>query len=195
MTQSEPSPGSPVNMLLGPRTLELLDVDSGDSIQVVHEWHRGGAETYVTDFLLKQDGEQKHLIAKACIKFGPREAMDEWLDRRQIMQNNGVQFPELFAVDGATIVEEYIPFEFSFAYAQGNEATRSLLRERFIDTYKRISGAGFSPQSLHDVRSHGDDVVVIDVGEDIGGHISIDRCDLSVVVKAEQSFRDRISPR
>lgn len=180
--------------LLGSRTFELLHISESDRLTVVNQWQRGGAETYVTDFIVEREcGGKEHLIAKACIKFSPREAMAEWLERRQTMQNNGVQFPELFAVDGATIIEEFIPFTFKEAFKQSDDNQRIKLREKYIDTYKRIYGAGFIPVSLHDVRSHGDDVVVIDVGEDIGGYMPIDLCDLSVILKAESSFRDMIS--
>lgn len=179
---------------LGPNTLELLRVIDSSTIRIINPWQRGGAETYVTDFEVER-GENKveHLIAKACIKFGPRQAMEEWLERRRLMQENGVLFPEVSTVDGAMIIEEYIPYTFKEAYSHADEDRRLTLRENYLQTFKRIYGAGFNPMSLHDVRSHGEDVVVIDVGEDIGGHTPIDLCHLSVILKAESSFRDMIS--
>jgi hypothetical protein len=179
---------------LGPNTLELLAVADSSAITIINPWRQGGAETYITDFEVDRGQDIKeHLIAKACIKFGPREAMEEWLERRRIMQENGVIFPEISVIDGATIIEEFIPYTFGEAYKEAPEDQRAILRERYIDTYKRICGAGFTPASLHDVRSHGDDVVVIDVGEDIGGHMPIELCHLSVILKAESSLRDMIS--
>jgi hypothetical protein len=181
---------SSVEKFLGPDTLNLLGVSDGSKVQIVSEWMRGGAETYVTDFVVEREqGVKEHLIAKACIKFGPREAMEEWLERRRIMHENGVLFPYLSAVDGAMIIEEYIPFTFKEAYFKATTDQRDQLRERYLLTYKQICGAGFKPASLHDVRSHGDDVVVIDVGEDIGGHTPIKACALSVILKAEASLR------
>lgn len=180
--------------LLGPRTFELLDIESSEQLTIINWWQQGGAETYVTDFEVDRgEDSAEHLIAKACIKFGPREAMEEWLERRRLMQENGVTFPKISAVYGATIIEEYIPYTFKEAYVNSSPENRERLRERYITTYKRICGAGFTPSSLHDLRSHGDDVVVIDVGEDIGGHTPIDVCDLTVIVKAEASFRNIIS--
>lgn len=181
--------------LLGPRTLELLQIGSPNQLTIINQWQRGGAETYITDFIVERGpGNKEHLIAKACIKFSPREAMNEWLERRRIMQENGVLFPKLFAVDGATIIEEYVPYTFKEAYNQSNEDQRSELRENYISTYKRVYGAGFKPASLHDVRSHGVDVVVVvDVGEDIGGYMPINLCNLSVIIKAEASLREMIS--
>lgn len=176
---------------LGSSVLDQLGIDSYEQIRIENPWYRGGAETYVTDFIIHDaEGKSTHLIAKACIKFSPREAMAEWLDRRRLMESNGVNFPKLFAVDGATIVEEYIPHTFKEAYLLSEEESRQELRSGYIDAYKRICGAGFNPASLHDVRSRGNDVVVIDVGEDIGGHMPISSCDLSIILRAESSFRD-----
>lgn len=179
---------------LGPNTLELLAVADSSAITIINPWRQGGAETYITDFEVDRGQDIKeHLIAKACIKFGPRQAMEEWLERRRIMQENGVIFPEISVIDGATIIEEFIPYTFGEAYNRASADQRTQLRVRYIDTYKRICGAGFTPASLHDVRSHGDDVVVIDVGEDIGGHMPIELCHMSVILKAESSLRDMIS--
>lgn len=177
------------SQLLGPNTLALLGVKS-DGIKVVTPWHQGGAETYVSDFLLTKSGKTQHLIAKACIKFGPREAMSEWLGRRKTLQENGVNFPELVVVDGATIVEEYIPYSFAEAFNSADSDSQPGLKFAFVDTYKRIVGAGFSPMSVHDIRSRGNDAVVIDVGEDLGAPSPITSCNLSIVIDAERHFRN-----
>ena len=177
------------SQLLGPNTLSLLGVGSSD-IEIVTPWHQGGAETYVSDFLLTKSGEAQHLIAKACIKFRPREAMSEWLGRRKMLEENGVNLPELVVVDGATIVEEYIPYGFAEAFNSANSDSQPRLKFAFVDTYKRIVGAGFSPMSVHDIRSRGNDAVVIDVGEDIGAPSPITSCNLSIVIDAERHFRN-----
>jgi len=177
-----------LSSLLGPRTLELLKVERPDDIHLIQDWRRGGAETYVTVF---EVGGRK-LIAKACIKLPPGEVVREWLERRRIMSENGVVFPEVIAVDSATIIEEFIPLEFIQAYKFADEGEREQLENGFLCTYKRIYGSGFSPTSLHDLRSHGDDVVVVDVGEDIGGYVCRNASDISVAIKAEKSLRDAI---
>lgn len=183
-------PGPFTKSYLSPNILATLGVTDNSQIEIINDWKRGGTETYVSDFIFTSNEDSRHLIAKACVKFGPREAMSDWLDRRQKMQENGVLFPQLVAVDGATIVEEYIPLTFAQAYRQSDENQREILRKAYIDTYKRICGAGFSPISLHDVRSRGVDIVVVDPGQDIGGYVVIDYCDLSTIVKAEKSFRE-----
>jgi len=179
--------------MYGPHVLRVLGVNDGALIEVNQDWHMGGAETYVSDFHLINGDQRTHLIAKACVKFAALETMNEWLERRRVLSQNGVLFPKLVVVDGATIVEEYIEFSFREAYiVASDDSVRDSLRTRYLDTFKRIVGAGFTPMSLTDVRSRGDDVVAIDVGEDIGGRSEISSCRLDVVSQAEAQFRKLI---
>lgn len=195
MTRAEQNnQSSSAEAFLGPNTFELLRVADKSAVTVINPWHQGGAETYVTDFKVDRgENNIEHLIAKACIKFYPLQTMIEWLERRMLLQENGVLFPKVIAVDGATIIEEFIPLTLKDAYAKADNEARNQLRESYITTFKCIYGAGFNPTSLHDVRSHGNDIVVIDVGEDIGGYVPIDVCDLAIIPKAEASFRNIIS--
>jgi hypothetical protein len=52
-----------------------------------------------------------------------------------------------------------------------------------------MSRTGFWPISLHDVRSRGNDVVVIDMGEDIGGPHSIVLDEIEVTDLAVKAFQ------
>lgn len=171
---------------LGKKTFELLGTHTANDITIINDWHKPGAESYVTDFTLRQGDTKRHLIAKACVKMMPRETMAEWLTRRRALKDNGVSTPELFAVDGAMIIEEYIPFTFSEAYK--NDTVRSILRVAFTDMYKRTVGIGFLPISFHDIRSRGDDCVMVDVGEDLGGLRDITACSLDTISNAEQQL-------
>ena len=178
------------SLFLGPDTLHVLEISSPEQITIIEWWKPGGAETYTACFsLIDNDGVHRDLIAKACIKLCPRETTQEWLQRRAILSENGVHFPEIYAIEGATLVEEFIPYTFFEAYKTANQKQRSALEECFKNTYLKIIGAGFNPTSLHDLRSHGDDVVVIDVGEDLGPPRPINSCDLSAVLNAEKQFR------
>lgn len=135
--------------------VSLLLAD-GDSIQVINEWAPGGAETYVSDFLVvHQEAVVGHFIAKACIRMCPKETMDDWLKRRTILQSAGVSVPGLYIVDNATLVEEFIPHTFIDAYRASDEQNKALLESNFVEAYKRIRGAGFKPVSFHDIRSRG----------------------------------------
>jgi hypothetical protein len=193
-TQEE-SGRKPNPMILGKNTAALLGIESLASIQILTPWYQGGSETYVTDFLLKREGESpQHLIAKACIKMGARYAMAEWFKRRERLTENGITFPVVHAIDepGATWVEEFIPYTYKEAYDTGDDQHRSELKRRFVETFLRMEGVGFAPKGLHDLRSHGEDVVVVDVGEDLGGWKENDYCDLGAYIRAEQFFRTGI---
>lgn len=156
--------------LLGASTLELLGVETYEALQVVNPWRRLGNETYCCDFILEKDGSKSHLLAKACIKLFPYETMQEWLDRRQRLQEFGVSVPRLEAIDRATIVEEFIPYGFSTRHKEGSEEERSALEGAFHGLVRRVFAAGFSPVSFKDVRSRSQDAVIVDFGEDLGGY-------------------------
>lgn len=185
----------PAAITLGQETLELLGVDSDDEIQELGPWYRGGAETFVTDFWRRSDGlPPAHLIAKACVKFCARETMADWFERRKTLIENGVDFPNVYALhsEGAMWVEEFIPYSFREAHKMANDSDRKLLEESLLDTYLRIEGAGFRPLSLHDLRSRGSDVVMIDVGEDVGGKRDISQCEVSARQRAMQHLSKAI---
>jgi hypothetical protein len=177
---------------LGRSTLELLQVSDISTVQILNPWYQGGAETFVTDFLLRSGKDKTlHLIAKACIKMCARATMKEWFERREALGENGVSFPNVHATDyeGATWVEEFIPYTFREAHKQADRAQQRSLEDQYAQMYLRIEGAGFKPLgALHDVRSHGTDVVMIDVGEDIGGKVDIQSCDIDAKTRARQSL-------
>lgn len=163
--------------LLGPNTLSVLGTDDPNDITIIRPWFRGGNETYCTEFTQQTGGVFRHLMAKACVKLCPIESTAEWLGRRKIVEAIGVQVPELVAqVDRATILEEFIPFTLAQAFARADEDGKAQIHAALDDTAERILDAGFSPLSFHDVRSRGNDMVIIDFGHDLGSvdhHINV----------------------
>lgn len=147
--------------------LEQLGEKFPGPISVVNDWHRSGAETYATDFVVGHD--KQHLIAKACVKFTPLEAVKEWLERRQVINDAGLTTPKLHIVEGSVVVEEFIPHTLSDAYQNPIAYdSRERLKNGLNDTLQTIYGLGFNALSLHDLRSRGNDVVIIDFGSDLG---------------------------
>jgi len=113
------------------------------------------------------------LIAKACVKLCCLAIeMKKWFEKRNVLAENGVSFPNIHGVDlkHAIWIEEFIPYTLKDAYKLATSPERKkALENQFYQTYMRIIGAGFGPIiRLHDLRSRGNDVVMIDVGEDIG---------------------------
>ena len=174
---------------LGESTKEILGITSDDQIESLNEWTQKGGETFSCDFILRDGDTLRHLIAKACIKYCPVETVDEWMERRQKLEEVGVIVPALFKRDRAVIIEEFVPYTLHEAFAMATSVQKDEIEESFVSTYETMSRTGFWPISLHDVRSRGQDVVVIDMGEDIGGPhaIALDEAEVTdLAVKAFQ---------
>jgi len=151
----------------------MLD-DSSDeySVEVVSEWYRAGAESYILDFLVNQSRDNtdttRRYIAKACIKVPCSDNMNDWVSRRKTLEAAGVNTPRLYAVKKAVLIEDHVPHDLKTAFdAAGEDGQRRIVANLF-DMYDRIQTAGFQPRPFHDLRSHGDDVVAVDFGEDLG---------------------------
>lgn len=175
---------------LGNETGPILDEIGLSEIEILHDWMQLGSETFSTDFNAHDTtGHALHLVAKACVKYFPVETMAEWISRREVLSQSGVIVPALLTHQRSLIIEEFIPYSFREAYELATSTRKIALQKAFVDTYKRVFGAGFGPFSLHDARSHGDDVVLIDMGEDIGSPKEIDRCNLSISKYALEAFQ------
>lgn len=133
------------------------------------KWVRPGAETYILQFSILTPEARARFIAKACIKVPVADCLQEWLDRRSLLADMGVATPQLHAVGRGTIIEEYIPYDLPTAYQQCTDPERAGLTTAYTDTYRRVWDSGFRPLSLHDARSRGSDVVLVDFGSDLGG--------------------------
>jgi hypothetical protein len=174
---------------LGESTKEILGITSVDQIESLNDWIQKGGETFSCDFVLRDGDTLRHLIAKACIKYSPVETVDEWMERRHKLEQIGVTVPILFKRDRAVVVEEFVPYSLQEAFTLGTSIQKGEIEQLFVSTYETMSRAGFWPISLHDVRSRGQDVVVIDMGEDIGGPhaVTLDKVEVTdLAVKAFQ---------
>lgn len=147
--------------------LERTDEDF--ELRSLGEWLRGGAETYILHLELTTVNRRHRLIMKACVAYPAgktlSETFDSWLARRARLSTFGVETPHLFGSGNALLLEEYIPLTLPQAIDQ--DSSHSLI-ERLGWTYGRIRAAGFVPTSIHDWRSRGSDIVVIDFGQDLG---------------------------
>ena len=160
--------------LLG-NTANLVTVYSGETVSVINGWRRGGSETYISDFVIDSQSSKRHLLAKACVKLCATETMREWLQRRSILAMHGVGTPDITAIDGAVIVEEYIPYSLREAYHEAGQKARDEIEKSFVNTFNVVNVLGFDTRGLHDVRSRGADVVLVDFDEDLGSQSSVQR--------------------
>jgi hypothetical protein len=147
----------------------INSADTSYDIKLINEWNSLGSETYVMDFLVRAESRTVHAMAKACIKFFAKETMDDWVARRSIIEEAGISVPKLYSVQKATLIEEYIPYSFKEAHSRADRSEQEHLAEQFKCTFSTLLDLGFNPISLHDIRSRGDDAVIIDFGFDLGG--------------------------
>lgn len=139
-------------------------------------WVRSGAETYLYMFGVK-DGDSFNTFAlKACVALGGlagvRSILSEWCRRRHHLDEMGVSTPTLFGVGQGVIIEEYIPHSFKSILNSTDESGVGDLLGTLSQLVSQLLDSGYLPVSLHDLRSRGDDAVVIDFGEDLGGQRS-----------------------
>lgn len=174
---------------LGKSTKEILGITSDDQIESLSDWIQKGGETFSCEFVLRDSDTLRHLIAKVCIKYCPVETVDEWMSRRGILEHAGVTVPTLFKRDRAVVIEEFVPYSLHEAFTLATSTQKDEIEESFISTYETMSRAGFWPISLHDVRSRGQDVVVIDMGEDIGSPHAVTLNDVEVADLAVKAFQ------
>ena len=161
--------------------LSLTESHAGDvTVVPVHDWIRGGAETFIARFtVLHESGRPADYILKACVcwspGFSPTEIIGKWVGRRLVLSRAGIRTPRLLGHGDGILLEEFIPFTIAEALRDsGNEVTRTSLITDVARLAGTVSGLGFHPLCLfHDLRSHGNDAVLVDCGEDLGEPSSI----------------------
>lgn len=143
-------------------------------IRQIGKWTRGGAETYIQHFSIHTDEGVDRYVVKACtpsnISRNIEDVLSNWVERRVAISSSGISTPKLYAADNGVILEEYIPYslrEIMLKNPQG--VIRKSLVSQIGDTLNILESLGFnSITSLHDLRSRGEDVTVIDFGQDLG---------------------------
>lgn len=108
---------------------------------------------------------------KACVatSFGSSlsETFHDWIERRGLLKEHGVETPHLIGVGEALLIEEFISY--SLGDLLRASSTREVLLYKLGFTGGILAKLRFVPVSIHDWRSRGEDVVLIDFGEDLGG--------------------------
>lgn len=158
--------------------------------ELVRDWYLPGSESYVLDFKVNPaEGTRKRVLAKACIKMCPVQTVEEWHSRRQRVKLAGIEVPTLYSTHRADYIEEYIEMDLKTAYNSADTETRDKLESRFVETYQKLGQLGFRTVSLHDVRSRGDDIVLIDFGSDLGGYTEDRLVDEHLLEKAQMELK------
>lgn len=175
---------------------KLIDIDSINSysFELLSDWHMPGSESFIMDFQINSLKRTERVIAKACIKMGASAVVQEWISRRELASSAGIEVPKLYSVSGPDILEEYIPQTLKQVYEKSGSDKREHLHHEFLTAYQKLIELGFSPVSLHDVRSHGEDIVIVDFGSDLGGiHTPRQDTDIRGNVGVGERFRTKIN--
>lgn len=151
-------------------TLGIIDPNEEFVLETVQDWYRSGTETYSLRFSVSSRSRRCELMMKACVAYEGgmplKDIFANWFSRRSLVDRLGLGTPRLYATGNAVLVEEYIPLGLVDALTGGEH------REAVLRSIGRTAGllvsAGFVPLSAHDWRSRGDDVVLIDFGQDLG---------------------------
>jgi hypothetical protein len=159
--------------------------------ELLNDWYMPGSESYILDFQISSLSKSKRVIAKACIKMFASETVREWTNRRLVIEQSGVAVPKLYSVAGPDYLEEHIPFTLKEVYQNTSDSQKNHLQREFFKTYQSIIELGFTPISLHDVRSRGEDVVLVDFGSDLGGthHSNKEWGGSTIMTKIETDFQ------
>lgn len=138
-------------------------------LKLIRDWEPGGAETYICQFQIIEDNKEQDYILKACTKMSCGHVAKEWIDRRNLIKKE-LNTPKLFGCAKATFLEEYIPYTLFEVFHQSTKEKQQDFICQLANFCKSIDNWGFRPIALfHDLRSRGNDIVMIDFGEDLGG--------------------------
>lgn len=154
--------------------LGVLESSTEDfEIRCASEWCRSGAETWALMFTVRRTSRvagNLPLIVKACAPvLASRpiiEICDEWFERRAILAREGVEVPRVFGRENAMWLEEFVPYSLADRLSESADIH---LVDAFCNTLLNVVHSRFGPLSVHDWRSRGGDVVLVDFGSDLGG--------------------------
>jgi len=162
--------GSAVEALV---SLGLVDEDSRQPrLEEVHGWIRGGAETFIYRFRVVDDLATRDVVLKAVVAFSMAKSLTqlggEWLERRRLLEQDGIRTPRLYHAGRALIVEEFIPERLS-SCLERKPAQALQLADQVIQYAAALEKHAFRPVApFHGLRTNGSDVFAVDFGQDLG---------------------------
>jgi hypothetical protein len=135
-------------------------------------WFQSGAETYIYPFSVLCDGKITKLVLKACVAFAPglqlEAILKNWINRRRLLASRGVRTPRLYIWGSGVVIEEDVPFSLK-ALIQRNIPLPPAILIGLAEVAGILASLGFKPIGpFGDLRSHGDDIVMVDFGQDLG---------------------------
>jgi hypothetical protein len=141
-------------------------------MEEVHGWQRGGGETFIYRFRVVQDDDAHDVLLKAVVAFSLAKSLselgDEWVQRRRLLEHEGIRTPVLYHAGRALLVEQFIPEKLSSCLRRG-PADAPHLFDQVIRYAATLERHGFCPLApFHGLRTNGTDVFAVDFGQDLG---------------------------
>lgn len=142
-------------------TLEIVDA---------LPWYRAGAETYMSPFTLCVGKESSFRLAfKACVAAGPpiEQTLAQWVERRHVLSAHGLGTPKFYGANNGVLLEEFLPYACSEQLRGGDRL--DIFLGNLGKFYAKVGALGFMPVALlHNLFGHGNDIVNVDFGVDLG---------------------------
>jgi hypothetical protein len=166
-------------------------------LQQVHGWTRGGGETFIYRFqVVGQQGVVRDIMLKAVVAFSTVRTLGqlggEWVERRRLLEQEGVLTPHLYFAGKALIVEDHIPHQLA-AYLRRGHADTKRLCDQVICYAAALDKHGFCPISaFHALRTDGTNVYAVDFGQDLGP-AGLKRGRSSLLLREALSWFTRVS--
>lgn len=141
-------------------------------LEEVHGWMRGGAETFIYRFRATQSDSVHDVLLKAVVGFSTAKSLteqgDEWVQRRKLLEQDGICTPRLYHAGRAIVVEQFIPEGLSGFLRRKPPETVHLFDQvfRYAATLEKHGFCPISP--FHGLRTNGVDVFAVDFGQDLG---------------------------
>lgn len=135
------------------------------------EWNAIG-DVYCTAFTVDHDeGPPQTVILKACTGGSALTSVsqiaEDWAARYHLLRCAGVGVPQVYWTHRGCIAEEYIPLDLADAWRASTDC-HAVIAYRIGYLCAVLAGCRFSPVRLTGLRSRGDDLVVTNVGADLG---------------------------
>ncbi|WP_375562715.1 hypothetical protein ACE193_09325 [Bernardetia sp. OM2101] len=95
----------------------LSSSDTLISFTDLNDWHRKGAETYFTSFQIKYRNvydiiKEKQIVIKAIITLPPEKHLQDWSNRRKLLQENGLNISNWYFYGQGVIIEDFYPNDY-----------------------------------------------------------------------------------
>lgn len=171
---------SDINKILeiGCRNLNLiLKTEKFYSLSDMEEWHRGGAETYITlgtvNYIDKNGTlDKRRIIAKAYSGFSPfpEKKVEVWQTRANSLKKANITASKVYSAFKGVIFTQFIQWSIiDFINLNRNEQTLRYISKQLSELANKMDNLKIYPVMIFsDLRTDGKKIYITDFGEDLG---------------------------